>query len=323
MPNTLVHLGVQAVATRTVVLDPDIKWIALGCLIPDLPWIWQRVLQAVAPGLNPYDLRLYAIVQASFAGSLLLCGAFAAISEKPRLVFSVLALNSFLHLLLDACETKWGNGVHLVAPFSWDLVNFGLFWPESLLIYLLTAFGVVYTVGRLRHAEVGPVGLSFGSPKGILLALALLGAYYSVPLALLHGPQERDNHSIKTLREKADRGGREVALDRSLYLKRASGDVVRTFAREELRTVGKVATTTGHVSIRGRFIDADTILVRDLHYNNARLRDWANYIGLLLVAVIWVRSLLGRDRDRAFKNFSPTSGGSAPQGENQAMNGEK
>ncbi len=298
MPNTLAHLGVQAVATRTVVRDPDLKWIALGCIIPDLPWILLRVLDVVAPGFNVYDLRLYAIVQSSFAGSLLLCGAFAAISEKPRLVFSVLALNSFLHLVLDACETKWGNGVHLLAPFSWDLLNFGLFWPESLVIYLLTAFGLVYTVGRLRHAESRPVGLSFGSPKGIILALALLGAYYSAPLVLLQGPEERDNHSIKALREKADRAGREVSLDRDLYLKRASGDVVRTFAGEELRTIGKVSTTTGHVSVRGTFIDSKTILVRDLHSNHARLRDWASYIGLLLVAVIWIRSLFGHIMNR-------------------------
>lgn len=298
MPNTLAHLGVQAVATRTVIRDPDLKWIALGCIIPDIPWILLRVLRVAAPGLNPYDLRLYAIIQSTLAVSLLLCGAFAAISEKPRLVFSVLALNSFLHLVLDACETKWGNGVHLLAPFSWDLLNFGLFWPESAAIYLLTAFGLAYTVVRLRHAESRPVGLSFGSHKGKILALALLGVYYSVPLALLHEPEERDNHSVKTLREKADRAGRAVSLDRSLYLKQSSGDAVYTFAGEELQTVGKVPTTTRHVSIRGTFIDSKTILVRDLHFNNAKLRDWASYIGLLLVAVIWFRSLFGRTINR-------------------------
>ena len=58
---------------------------------------------------------------ASLAGTLLLCAAIAALTTTPRLVASVLGLNALLHLLLDATEQKWGNGVHLLAPFSWRM----------------------------------------------------------------------------------------------------------------------------------------------------------------------------------------------------------
>ena len=39
MPNSLVHFAVQGVVTRSVLRDADIKWVFLGCIIPDVPWI--------------------------------------------------------------------------------------------------------------------------------------------------------------------------------------------------------------------------------------------------------------------------------------------
>ena len=72
MPNTLAHLGVQGIATRSVLRDADLKWIYLGCIIPDVSWIIQRLVRYVIPNIDLYDLRLYAIVQAS----LLFCYTF-------------------------------------------------------------------------------------------------------------------------------------------------------------------------------------------------------------------------------------------------------
>ena len=121
MPNTLAHLGVQLALTRCVMRQADPKWIYAGCVIPDLPWIARRILDASLSGLNAYDLRLYAIAQSSLVCSLLACGALAALSRTPLASFAVLGLGAGIHLLLDACQIKWANGVHLFAPVSWEL----------------------------------------------------------------------------------------------------------------------------------------------------------------------------------------------------------
>ena len=100
MPNTLAHFGVQGLITHTIIKDADPKWIAFGCLIPDLSWILQRAIAELLPQGDAYELRLYAIAQASLFISLLLCGAAALISAAPSKICRILALNVLLHLLL-------------------------------------------------------------------------------------------------------------------------------------------------------------------------------------------------------------------------------
>ncbi len=71
MPNTLAHLGVQTLWSKAILPRADFKWISLGCILPDLPWIVQRIVTLGLPGVNPVELRLYWIVQASLGFSLL------------------------------------------------------------------------------------------------------------------------------------------------------------------------------------------------------------------------------------------------------------
>ena len=105
MPNILVHFGVQGVVTRSLMWQAEPRWIFLGCLIPDIPWILQRLGSTFIPGIDLYDLRLYAIVQASLAVSLLLCGALAQLSSRASEVFNVLALQR-LPALAPGCVRK-------------------------------------------------------------------------------------------------------------------------------------------------------------------------------------------------------------------------
>ena len=142
MPNTLAHIGVQFLVARTLIRSADVKWIWASCIIPDLPWILQRALRATLPDVSAYEVRLYAIAQSSFAVCLILSIALAIWSVRPARVFAILGLGCLTHLLLDSLQTKWANGVHLFAPVSWDLLNFGLFWPEDAITFALTAFGV-------------------------------------------------------------------------------------------------------------------------------------------------------------------------------------
>ncbi len=183
MPNTLAHLGLQAIATRTFIRHADPKWIFAGCILPDVPWILQRAVKTLAPAVDPYALRLYCIVQSSLAGCLLLCAALAFFAARPRQIFAVLAVNSFLHLLLDAFQTKFANGVHLFAPFSWELLNFGLFWPESWITYVLTIFGLAYVIWCRKGRQAGSTGFSLAHRGRLVLGGVLVVAYLVLPFA--------------------------------------------------------------------------------------------------------------------------------------------
>ena len=177
MPNSLVHFAVQGVATRFMIRDADIKWVFLGCIIPDIPWIIQRVLRVMLPQIDPYTLRVYVIIQASFVFCVILSAVFAFFSEKPKTVFLILLLNSFVHLLLDALEIKPGAGVHLIAPFSWEPIMFGLVWPEHVAVTLLTIVGLVYAMSFVLMGIRSQIRLSAFSTRSILLSSILLILY--------------------------------------------------------------------------------------------------------------------------------------------------
>ena len=146
MPNTLAHLGINGLITRTAVKQSDLLLIYLGALIPDIPWIIQRAALALIPALNPYDLRLYCVILASLFFSIILSAALAYLVIDTKRTFMIFNLGSLMHLLLDSIEIKWANGVQLFAPFSWELFNSGFFWPENVSIYFITGFGFIYLI---------------------------------------------------------------------------------------------------------------------------------------------------------------------------------
>lgn len=286
MPNTLAHLGAQALATRALLPRAELRWIALGCVIPDLPWIGQRVTRVLFAGVDPYDLRLYAIAQASLLVSLLACAGFACLAREPRRVFVLLALNSLFHLLLDAAQTKWANGVHLFAPFSWETWNAGLFWPESIPSYALTALGlaVFAWLPRRSQTSVSPGG----SRKRALFAAGFGLAYLLLPAAVLGGPEAADSHSVRTLRETDRRPGRSVAFDRAQVLHRDGREQVVTLSGERIALMGAARGREARASLRGTFVNEKTLSVEARHDHVGWSRDLATYLGLVIVAGLWV-----------------------------------
>jgi len=217
MPNTIAHLGLHAVSTKAILSKADIKWIYLGAILPDIPFVMKRAATFIAPNVDILDVRLFAIVQASLLFSLMLAFACSRLSSRSRYVFLVLSFGVLLHLLIDACQIKWGNGSRFLAPFDWSLTNFGLFWPEQLPSHLMTALGglcVIYAFTlpiREQAKDLVLPGL-----KGLLALVAALAIYLLLPLAFIDAVEQAGGGSVQLIRME-ERSGHEIELDRARY----------------------------------------------------------------------------------------------------------
>jgi Tol biopolymer transport system component len=291
VPNTLVHFAAQGVASHGLWRRLDPRWIYLGCLLPDVPWILRRVVVGFGVLVDPFDLRLYTMAQASLAGTLLLCAAIAAVTAAPRLVVSVLGLNALLHLLLDATEQKWGNGVHLLAPFSWRMTSFDLVAGESAIYFALALAGallVSWDIARKR-----PLASAFDlRPARLAASTCLAMAYFLFPLPFLRAIEESGSYSVKVLREVDARLGRPVSLDRTAFFATPAGGVVQLWTGERVRAVGDLPAHDAMVSLQGTFLAPDVLSV-DRLVEHRHDRDWASYLALLLLALVWARPVLG------------------------------
>jgi hypothetical protein len=284
MPNTLAHLGISGIMTRSVIKKADLIFIYVGAIIPDIPWIIQRLVSALNPHVNTYDLRLYCIVLASLFFSLILSAAIAFLIENSGRIFAILALGSLIHLFLDSIEIKWANGIHLFAPFSWKLFNIGIFWPEHIVIYIITALGLVYLLFQWRATILSTRVISFDHPISILGAVVCFFIYFSLPLLFMNTVEEADNHFVKTLRNIEHRSGSYVEVDRGFYSYSQKGSKYITPFNEELKITNLNLSSSKIMSIRAKFLSKDQIEIIEyhIHFN----RDIFSYAGLFIIIVL-------------------------------------
>ena len=284
MPNTLAHIGVNGLLTRSVIKKSNLFWIYVGALIPDIPWIIQRVLGTFFPSINGFDLRLYVIVQATLFFSLILSAALSLLTIDTKKTFLILAIGSLLHLLLDAFQIKWANGVHLFAPFSWKLLSFGFFWPESLPTYIITFGGILFFIFNWKTLTKQNLNLSFKFPK-ILFSVLFFTIYLLVPLYFMPQVENANNHFIKTLKNIETRKGKYVEFDRKKirFNKKINLYEIQSFDRSYIPLAGIDKTDAHKISIKGTFVNNDTIKVIAYHKNIAWFRDGASYIGISLI----------------------------------------
>ncbi len=292
MPNTLAHIGIQTLVTRGVLRSADIKWIWAACIIPDLPWIAQRAIRGLLPEISMIDLRLYAIVQSVLLFCLVFSGVLACFSRHPGRTFGILAGGCLMHLLLDALQTKWANGVVLFAPMHWNLLNFGLFWPENGVTLFLTGLGAVvalYAFWRMpKHRE----DLCWPRGRKLVAAMILGVVYVTFPLFLMPQAEASDLHYTKTLREVSERPGRPIGIDRNRIDISEGTAYLTAWTGERFRLHGDMPSQDGIISLRGRFLDAETVEVSQFHHHRAGLRDHASYVGLGLIALWWMLCMM-------------------------------
>jgi amidase len=290
VPNTLVHFAAQGAASRALWRRLDPRFLYLGCVLPDLPWILRRAIVAFGVPVDAFDLRLYTMGLASLAITLLLAAAVAVATTAPRRVFAWLGLNALLHLLLDATEIKFGNGVHLLAPFSWRMTSFELLPGESPVYVLLTIAGVLLVLWDIARRRDGAVGWE-RRPRSWAAAAALAVAYLAAPLPFLSGIEASDSYSVKTLRETDERAGRRVSLDRVHFVASPAGGFLELWTGERVRATGTLPDKDGTVSLHGTFLAPD-VLRADVLVEQRGNRDWASYLGLGLLALVFLRGII-------------------------------
>lgn len=288
MPNTLAHIGVQGFGTRAAVARPDPRWVLLGCAIPDLPWILYRVARATQLAPTVYDLRLYAVAQSSLAFCLLLSGSLALVARRPPRTFGILALGSALHLLLDMAQTKWANGAVLFAPFSWEVVSLGWFWPESWVTVVLTALGLIYLGVSWRSlAAVARSPLRFRGWRSAAAAL-LAVVYVVLPIAAIGSAGDANAHYVATLRDRERRRGEYVEFDRAEIETTGDDRHLILFTGERISLTQMDPGEANVVSVRGVFRNDSTVRVLAWHPHRSDLRDLASVAGLLAILGFWV-----------------------------------
>lgn len=286
LPNTLIHIAVQTPLTRSLAPRVELPWVIAGVIIPDIPWILQRLMPQVDL-FEPYQLRLYFTIQASLFFCLLISMAAASLAKNPLRVFCILAGNSLFHLILDAMQIKWGNGVHLLAPFSWQTTSLGLIWPEHYLGYVVSIVGILYISTKLR--PIYQEGIAFRTTPPVLLISLSIAGYFLLPLTFMESLEKSDANYISTLGGKIDRTGKFVEVDRPYFTKEDS--TIAIFSGEKIHIKGNLPDTSGTVSIKGKFTAAQTIESLSFH-RHSKFRDYASIIGLSLSLCIWLSLLL-------------------------------
>jgi len=290
MPNTLVHIGVQGTAFGSLLFRAtDLRWVLLGCILPDIPWILKRILLVLLPQGDYPVLNSYILLLASLSACLLLALAFALLSGQTTRIFLVLALGALTHLLLDACQDKWGNGVLLLAPFDWRLIHFDLFSVASSTTLLLTIWGGGYAIIVCKKAFSTISPLNKVSSCRWRSSLAFLALYLWLPAFFISDPWDADTGYCRTLYLKGDRPGRFIEFDRVPFVASPDGGYLDIpLSGEKVFLDGVPLKEDGSLSVKGTFLAPDKVAVTTYRVEPKTFRDSATYAGLLYVGLAWL-----------------------------------
>lgn len=288
MPNTLVHIAIQTPASRVLNAKAEIPWIFLGAILPDIPWIAQRISLKI--GLfDPLALRIYVTTQASLFFCLILSFSLSCFSKKPKTVFTILAFNALLHLLLDAMQIKWGNGVNLFAPFSWHLSSFAFFWPENMFIAYSSIIGFLLILVLIPTVYKEGVQITT-TPRWKLIVPSLL-LYLLLPFLFSSSVWQSNPSYVATIADIAGRPGKIIEIDRGTF--NVEEATISMPNRERILISGNLPDRSGVVSIQGVFLSEEKIFVDVFHFH-AYNRDLASKAGLVMIFFIWLFTLFSR-----------------------------
>lgn len=111
--------------------------------------------------------------------------------------------------------------------------------------------------------------------------------YFSLPFLLMQYPLEQNNHFVKTLSEYENRTGKLIELDRKKieFEKSSNRYFIESIDKSYIKLEGIENTNAYKISIKGKFINNNTIKVTELHEHIIWFRDGASYIGLVFILI--------------------------------------
>jgi len=251
-----------------------------GCVIPDVPWIIKRLVYMTDIPFEPISASAYFIAQASLVGCLLSCVAFGFLFTNFKRVAAIAFLGCLVHLSLDALQDKWGNGVHLIAPFDWEILSLGVFQSDSVFTYLLTISGIIPFLFIIKARQ--DARLLCLVPLRLAACCICLFAYFLIPLLFINDVVASNSRYLQTLANRDDRRGQFLELDREKVS--VTGDTwhTTTHVGETLMIANPDAQLAdgGTYSFRAEFVDEREIKVIDWKRHSG-MRDIASYAGLM------------------------------------------
>ena len=290
MPATLGHIGIQVLLSKGLIARNDTKWALLGCIIPDIPWIAQRLVHTFFE-VPAVPLRTYFIAQSSLAVSLALCLALSMFSRSPWLVFRILSFGALAHLLLDALEIKWGNGVVLFAPAVWNTWRADLFWPEDIWPLLLFGLGALTAVILVFRNTSDKKDMQVPRKGRFVLMLVGLLLYALLPWIAMPSVKANDLHYVRTIDDVPKRAGQPIEIDRNPVVVKNGQVVLETWFGEPILLENSGLTEPGQVSVKGTFTGSGVIEVNKVRVHDPTTRTYATQIGLLFILLWWIRAL--------------------------------
>jgi hypothetical protein len=109
---------------------------------------------------------------------------------------------------------------------------------------------------------------------------------------------------MRTFGDVEHRAGRYFECDRARYTVSRTGPFLSCSKSEPLAVSGLDLPGPATVSVRGHFIDNQSVRVEELHLHRAGFRDAASYLGLTLVLAVWLTSLIKHSFSRKSTEFN-------------------
>ena len=302
MPNTLAHIGAQLPLTRILFSKVDPRWVTLGLLIPDLPWIYQRLVLYFLPTVSPIDVRAFVVVMSTPLFCMLFSAAIALLFRGSRWIFILLSLQCLLHLLLDCIQEKGGVGVPFFGPFDWQSFSWPLFPMDGWISTLLTCAGgccILWLLrGKLPNSTLGFPG--YRIRWRILGSTILVLIYTLAPLALMQNAVEANVHDLKLWSGSMPRTGMQAHFDRANFIPGpivGVGEIQDVFNPEPIPIMGIDLQQRALISTIATFKDETTLVAGDYVIHPTGRRFWFTIAGLAGVALFWIYPCLKKIPD--------------------------
>jgi hypothetical protein len=145
-------------------------------------------------------------------------------------------------------------------------------------------------------------------PRRLGFLASAAAIYVVLPLGLMSGPVNTDNHYLATLQDVDARPGKPIEMDRRPVFEANGAWRIETYAGEIVDLVNFDPPSEGTYSIRGRFVSESLVAVQDWHLHGG-LRDIASVAGLSLTGtwflLAFIISRTGRSRRTLFDAGPP------------------